>query len=262
MMMMMLLACTAKQTFPSSGLEREYVLHVPDDLPDQAPLVFFLHGYRGGARSYSWLGMKAQADALGFAVVFPQGTRDRDGVTHWNAQLDISSTDDFAFLTGLAAALQEEHGLDPQRTYAAGISNGGFMSYALVCHAPEVFHAAGSVIGTMSSETWESCPAAPVPIFQVSGTDDEVVPIDGSMSVSGGWGGAPPMSAVIAHWADVNGCTDTEPIDVGDEDTTSVRHTRCASGDAVVYHEVAGMGHALPRWDWAGELSRFLVGLP
>lgn len=261
MLIALLLACTTKQVFEHNGMSREYLLHIPETLPEQAPLVFFLHGYGGNARPYSWLGMKSKADDMGFALVFPQGSKDTNGVTHWNAQLDISSTDDVAFLSALAVDLQSEHDLDPLRTYSSGISNGGFMSYTLVCHAPEVFAAAGSVIGTMSGETWETCPESPVPIFQISGTDDDVVPIDGSMDTEDGWGGAPDMDTIIAHWSSVNGCADEQTVDVEDEQTTGTRHTDCDSGHDVLYFEVDGMGHDLPSWDWTGQLSSFFMSL-
>ena len=259
MLTVLLMACTTSQTFTHSGVERDYILYLPEALPEQAPLVFFLHGYGGRARPYSWLGMKQQADDLGFAVVFPQGSKDASGSTHWNAQLDLSDTDDIGFLSSLAASLQEEHGLDPLRTYSSGISNGGFMSYTLVCQAPEVFHAAGSVIGTMSGQTWQTCPTAPVPIFQVSGTDDDIVPIDGTMDPEGGWGGAPDMDTIIAHWAATNGCGATEAVGVDDEETTGTRHSGCE--DEVLYFEVSGMGHDLPKWDWTGALSAFFMSL-
>jgi len=259
MLILGLLACTQKQTFSHDDMEREYFLYLPEALPDAAPLVFFLHGYGGRARAYSWLGMKQQADENGFAVVFPQGSLDQAGASHWNAQLDISDTDDVGFLTALADDLQQQHDLDPERTYTSGISNGGFMSYALVCQAPEVFRAAGSIIGTMSGETWQTCPAVPAPILQVSGSDDDIVPIDGSMDPEGGWGGAPEMTTIMEHWVSVNGCTDTVSIDVGDENTTGTQHTDCDSGAEVRYFEVEGMGHDLPKWDWTGQLTRFLL---
>ena len=203
--------------------------------------------------------MKQQADEQGFAVVFPQGSRDQSGTTHWNAQLDISDTDDIGFLTALAQDLQEQHGLSPERTYTSGISNGGFMSYALVCQAPEVFAAAGSVIGTMSGETWETCPDHAVPIIQMSGTEDDVVPMDGSMDTEDGWGGAPEMDAVIERWVAVNGCTGSESIAVDDDDTDAVRYTDCTDDAEVAYYVVEGMGHSLPPFEWQEALSSFLL---
>jgi len=263
LLMLMLMGCLPKQTLHHNNLERDYFVHVPKELPADAPLVFFLHGYKGNARIYSLVGMKKQADELGFVVAFPQGTETSEGKTYWNAQLTIGDTDDIGYLSELAAHLQGELGLDPTRTYATGISNGGFMSYTLACQAPEVFHGVGSVIGTMSGETWQTCPEASVPIFQLSGTEDDVVPIDGSMDPENGWGGAPEMTSVIERWAKVNGCTETVSVDVDDQGaTTGTRHTGCESGAEVLYFEVDGMGHELPKWGWQAELSRFLMTLP
>lgn len=259
--MLLVLGCTPKKTLEHGGLEREYFLHVPDDLPDGAPLVFFLHGLNGNARLYSLVGMKKQADEHGFVLVIPQGTDDIKGRPHWNAQLKISETDDIGFLTALAGTLQQAHGLDPERTYTTGISNGGFMSYALVCQAPEVFHAAGSIIGTMSGQTWETCPDTPVPIFQVSGAEDDVVPLSGMPPGDGGWDGAPEMAGVIDRWVEVNGCTEAAAIDTGDPEVAGTRHTGCVGGAEVRYYEIAGMGHRLPRWAWDAELAAFLMGL-
>ena len=57
---------------------------------------------------------------------------------------------------------------------------------------PEVFKAVGSIIGTMSGYTWEHREdIKPVPVLQISGLDDRIVPVDGSMRPAGGWGGAP-----------------------------------------------------------------------
>ena len=130
--------------------------------------------------------------ANGFAVCYPQGEEDLEGIPHWNARLSISKTDDIGFLSALASHLQAQHSLNASKTFVCGISNGGFMSYTLVAERPDVFKAAASVIGTMSGHTWEHRNSIrPVPILQVSGLDDEVIPYNGSMSKAGGWGGAP-----------------------------------------------------------------------
>lgn len=82
-------------TFMHKTVEREYLLHSPKSLPDNAPLVFVLHGYRGDTRDYmAELGMNRVADAHGFAACYPQGAKDFEGTPHWNARLKISKTND------------------------------------------------------------------------------------------------------------------------------------------------------------------------
>ncbi len=57
--------------------------------------------------------MNRIADANGFAVCYPQGTEDFGGTTHWNADLNISNTDDKGFLSDLAMFLQSEYLFSP-----------------------------------------------------------------------------------------------------------------------------------------------------
>ena len=177
--------------FKHKNVERKYLLHLPQNLPENAPLVFVLHGYRADARDYTELGMNRLADANRFAVCYPQGADDLEGIPLWNARLKISKTDDIGFLSALASHLQAQHSLNASKTFVCGISNGGFMSYTLVAEKPDVFKAAASVIGTMSGHTWENRDSIrPVPILQVSSLHDEVIPYDGSMAKDGGWGGS------------------------------------------------------------------------
>ena len=56
-------------SFQHGKVERKYLLHLPEDLPDNAPLVFLLHGYHGKAKNVARIGMNRLADQHGFAVV-------------------------------------------------------------------------------------------------------------------------------------------------------------------------------------------------
>ncbi len=237
---------TGFEVFQYGNIERQYVLHLPKDLPENAPLVFFLHGYHGNARNYAKMGMSRVADAHEFAVVYPQGTPDRRDVPHWNARLTLSETDDIGFLSALAQKLQRTHNLDPERTFASGVSNGGFMSYTLVAERPDVFKAVASIIGTMSGYTWEHREdIKPVPVLQISGLDDRIVPFDGSMRAFGGWGGAPDQKAVIEFWKDLDQTTTEEVIEVT-ADTTAYRYGDGVDGCEVWLYEVKGWGHRVP----------------
>ena len=125
--------------YPAEGGEdesrRQYFLHLPSTLKANAPLLFVLHGYRGDPRDYMGeMEMNRQAEEYGFAVCYPQGIKDDEGVAHWNAGLKISKVDDVAFLSQLALDLQKKHGLDPNRTFACGVSNGGYPPRRAECH--------------------------------------------------------------------------------------------------------------------------------
>ncbi len=235
-----------RQTIQYDGIERRYWLPLPEDLPNNAPLVFFLHGYRGNARGYMELGMNRVADAHGFAVCYPQGEKDRKDIPHWNARLKISKIDDIGFLSALAVHLQREHTLDPDRTFTSGISNGGFMSYALVAEKPNVFKAAASVIGTMSGHTWEHRDAIkPVSILQISGLKDKIIPYDGSMSPKGGWGGAPSQDVIMEFWRTLNETKTEEVINLS-EKTTAHYHRDGVNGHEVWHYKIKEFGHRFP----------------
>ena len=233
-------------TFEHGGMTRQFMLYLPTNLLADVPLVFVLHGYTGSAQNAAGYGMNEVADEHGFAVCYPSGTLDERSNTHWNARFSISDTDDIGFLTALAAFLQTEYALNANKTFSCGFSNGGFMSYTLACET-DVFAAVASVGGTMSGETWETRDIAnPTPILQIHGTNDNAVPLDGSMSAKGGWGGAPPMEQIIAFWAELNGSSDiqSEFLPSG---TTATYHTNGIDGAEVWFMQIDNWGHRWPK---------------
>ena len=244
-------SCIIPNFFNWDNEQREYFLYVPENLPSNAPLVFALHGYWG--EGADMLGLFAnQADEHGFVVCYPSGLVDNFGVNHWNANFDESMTtiDDIGFLSNLAFYLQEEYDLNSEKTFTCGMSNGGFMSWSLACHAPEVFKAIASVTGTMSGPDWIDCsPNIVIPVMQISGTADDVVPMDGSMGyVSEGWGGAPDIYTVMNFWSNLHGCSDEETTNWQfDYSTDLTKYFNCNNDSSELRLYVAnGMGHTWP----------------
>lgn len=233
-------------TFQHDGVTRHYLYHAPQDLPANAPLVFFLHGHGGNAgETRAWIGLDGVADANGFAVVYPQGSGNYEGTPYWNAHTFPGVDDDIGFLSALARSLQSARGLDPERTFTAGFSNGGMMSYLLAMEAPAVFRGAASVVGAAWGSAWEDREnAAPFPLLQISGLDDTVVPVDGIVDPSGG-PGAPAHDEIIAYWSERNGCSAVE-VDTLNANTTRERHVGCAGGNEVWYYRVDNFGHEWP----------------
>jgi len=234
-------------TFEYNGLTRQYLLYLPDDLPDNAPLVFVLHGYTMNAfQMMEYVDMNHIADEHRFAICYPQGYVDSKGTAHWNARLNISTIEDIGFLTELARNLQSDYGLNEDKTFICGYSNGGFMSYTLACEEPAVFTAIASVSGTMSGYTWDHRNISePIPILHIHGVDDEEVPIDGSMPEEGGWGGAPHVDTIISYWVNLNNCTSNEtffypPL------TNATHYFNGINGNEVWYYKIDNWGHLWP----------------
>jgi polyhydroxybutyrate depolymerase len=234
-------------TFNHDGQTRKYIIYLPDNLPENAPLVFVLHGYGGnGFNMMKHIGMNRIADENGFAVCYPLGSLDFKDTTHWNARLEISETDDIGFLTELAKHLQYGYDLDEERTFSCGFSNGGFMSYTLAVETSDEFKAVASVAGTMSGFTWDNRNGSePIPILHIHGINDKVVPIDGSMSTSGGWGGAPHMDTIIEFWTDLNNCSTMETEFLPPK-TNAFYYLDGINGNEVWYYKIDNYGHNWP----------------
>lgn len=246
------------QTFAYDGAARQYLMHAPSDLPEGAPLVFMLHGYGSSPQAArERTGFDAAADASDFAVVYPQGSADYDGRSHWNARMRVSETDDVGFLSALARHLQEEHDFSGENTFATGFSNGGSMSYVLAMDAPDVFRAAASVTGTMNGAVWESRSEsrARFPLLQVSGRDDKVIAFDGTPDLSVPWGGAPSMERIIDHWSEHNACASSDTAGIGlgkpDPGVLVFLFQDCEDGVEVWHLVIDGFGH-----DWPAEDNR------
>ena len=242
----------------SEDVERSYLLYTPENLPDNAPLVFMLHGYYGTAASFSaYAGMNEIADNEGFAVCYPQGLTDYNFITHWNANLtSVSNVNDVLFLSELALSLQEEHGFSTDCTYSTGYSNGGYMSYTLACEEPEIFRAIGSVGGTMSGPDWIECSGegSLVPVVHIHGTsDDDVSYYATAQNPGNSWNGSPGVEAVVQQWADWNNCTETSvtalpDVDISDGSTVDlIKHTGGDYNYQAWLYRVNDGGH-----DWFG----------
>ena len=233
-------------SFFYGGQNRTYYYYQPSNLIENAPLLFVLHGFNSNVEDFMRMfPMQELADEHGFAVVYPQGLKENTGRTHWNAGLTLSNVDDVGFLSELAELLQETYQLNPDKTFTSGYSNGGFMSYELVVKRPDIFKAAASISGTMSLATWNSrFEADSVPILQLSGALDRIVPIHGLISNYGGWGGAPEISEIMAFWGELNQAVKQEVIE--QDETTITKYVNQDSGDEVWYYLIENLDHGIP----------------
>lgn len=241
-------------TYKWGGIERSYIIHIPDNLPDKAPLVIVLHGYGGKADPTPYK-MNEVADKNGFAVCYPQGIKDSRGKTCWNVgypfQKDMK-TDDVDFLCNLVKHLQKKFNLSKQNTFCTGMSNGGEMCYLLAYKKPEVFAAVAPIAGLTLEWIYKSLDAPmPIPLFEIHGTEDRVSEWTGDLENNGGWGSYLPVPIAINYWVARNRCTEekTDTLPVKDKTNGHYVITRKyingIGGNEVWLYEIVNGGHSL-----------------
>ena len=191
------------------GVERTYKLYLPQNIEPKAPLVFVLHGY-GGSFNLDDKGFNEAADRYGFAVCYPQGSKDRRGKNCWNVgypfQADMN-VDDVSFLCKLAKKLQKEHKLSRRNTFCTGMSNGGEMSYLLAYDRQSTFKAVAPIAGlTMEWMTKAYTRTRSIPLFEIHGTEDRTSEWTGDLENKGGWGAYIAVPDAVNYWVKRNGC--------------------------------------------------------
>ena len=206
-----------KFTYRHQGMDREYWLYLPDELPADAPLVILLHGYKASAEGYR-PEMMTVAKKNGFALCYPQGALDGRDKTCWNVgypfQEDLK-TDDVDFLCSLARHLQKKHGLSRKNTFLTGMSNGGEMCYLMAYLKPDVFAAFAPIAGLSMEWSYRKHEAQQaVPMMEVHGTMDKTSKWEGDPFNEGGWGAYLAVPQAVAYWAAKARCTHEETIEM------------------------------------------------
>lgn len=235
-----------------NGLERTYRIYVPAaylSSTTDVPLVINFHGRTSTSNEQIVYGdFRPIADRENFLIVHPQGTLDDTGTTYWNAQFSPSGVDDIGFTSALITELSADYNIDQNRIYSTGMSNGGFMSYTLACELSDKIAAIASVTGSMTRDQINrTCnPQNITPIMEIHGTEDNVVPYEGTnLGLAG-------IEEVLNFWREKNNCSETEVLEVPDSNTTddsTVEHelnTTCSENTSIELFKVIGGGHTWP----------------
>ena len=119
-------------------------------------------GYPGGGGGYPRRGGGQQQ---------PQGGQPSE-------ERRAAPADDIAFFNQMLDQLPMKFSVDTSRVYAAGLSEGGFMSLRLGCALGDRI-AAVAAVGAAMPKTMICLPPRPVPMLMMNGTSDPVVPYGG-----------------------------------------------------------------------------------
>lgn len=251
------------------GVSRRYAIYIPQNIGTSlVPLILELNGGQvyiedmtgeSGHKSPYKLWMNL-AETENFIVVYPEGLPGTSGRPTWNDCrsnfIANSNADDVLFISSLINEISLNYPIDPNRIYASGSSNGGFMALRLAVELSDKIAAVAATIAAMPDSSECGQPQNPVSVLFMNGTNDNYVPYNG------GTIGNPPdpdhgtiysTEESVKIWTTFNQ-TDTIPIiynfpDLDNTDggiVTRYIYSNGIEGTQVVLYKVNGGGHSAP----------------
>ena len=240
------------QSLQHTSGNRQYAIYIPVNYnPSEAvPLVLLFHGFTNTITNmYNYAQMEALADANNFIFAIPQGLG--SPFSGWSIGLSFGgNADDVGFASSLIDAISTNYSIIDKRVYAAGFSNGGFFSYRLACELSDKIAAIASVAGSMNPN-WingsnPTCnPQHQMPIMQITGTNDTVIPINGG-------NGGTALSNVFNYWTNFNNTNNTPTVTNINNVTERNVYENGTNGATVEFIKIGGRGHEWPTTTTAG----------
>ena len=211
-----------------AGANRSTILYAPTGSLTSPALVLVLHGLNGdGSGMRSSTQFDKVADRERFVVAYPNAVSGS-----WDY---AGAKNDYAFLKAIIDTAVFRHGVDRERVYVTGFSQGGGEAVYAAFSYPDVFAAVAPVSSVGSGAP---TPRRPVPILLTFGTKDLYTP-------------ATFMSSV-ASWIKFDSCkgnpvvTRPYPSTNAKSVVTRIAYENCAQGTQVVVDSIQGGGHEWP----------------
>ena len=245
-----------KGSIIAGGLTRTYAFYAPQGLAKGAPLVVVMHGAGQSGeeiRFETGYAFERLADQQGFALVYPDGFEG-----WWNSCITVDDSaanrnniDDIAFLAALEDKLVAEAGINPDKIFATGLSNGGDMAVRLALEDPSRYRGVAPVAANLPAPENSKCATdsqGSTSVLLIHGTKDGLVPYQGGEgSLFGFYRSGPILSSLeTGRYFAKRAGIEAEPAVT---DGTAIKRFLWGAGSA---HEVelfayVGAGHVFPQ---------------
>ncbi len=139
-------------TFTNDAGTRPYELFTPDlHHKKRLPLVVMLHGCTQNAQDFAaGTEMNKLANLQGFFVLYPEQTTEANANRCWNwfeVKHQSRSKGEPSIIAEMTKQIINNHRIDPQKVYIAGMSAGGAMTVIMGATYPELYKAIGVSAG-------------------------------------------------------------------------------------------------------------------
>ena len=227
------------QIINGQPVSRSFYVHYPEVITkEKYPVVFFFHG--AGGTGESWLNRQQVSNLIDdekFIGIFPDGYSNR-----WNVSGE-TDVDDVEFV-GLIINSLDDSLFDLEKIYGVGTSNGAGLVNK-VGKETSFFKAIAPVISQQTVDIGSTVSTNPISVFQVNGSEDNLVPIDGGSGV----GGNVFMSAQgsAENWAssyDCNMVPTSKNMIWGGRSVQENTYSNCSNSQRVRFLNVQGAGHS------------------
>ncbi len=224
------------------GIVRERTFHIrfPSTMnKTKYPVVFFFHG--AGGSGNQWLsegrGVVDLIDSEKFIGIFPDGYDRR-----WNVGTETNA-DDVDFVRSITNFVGSSELFDLHQMYGVGTSNGAGMVNK-IGKETSLFKGIAPIISQQTEIIGLTVPPQALSIFQVNGTEDNLIPIDGGAGVAN----HVFMSATASaeNWAlsfSCNSEASVRSLEWGNYRATEHTFNACIENRRVRYVTVEGAGH-------------------
>jgi polyhydroxybutyrate depolymerase len=239
-----------EQQLPVGGFSRSYVAVVPPPTAKPRSLLVVLHGVNGRGANMRAMGFESAAAANGTVVVYPDaiGGSWNDGRVGMEPMQPGVVTDDVAFLRSLIEEMVTRANVDATRVAIAGFSNGAIMTGRAACDMSDRIRGIAMVGGTAGQNYPQAClHNRPMPILEVHGTSDLVVPyLGGKVADYQGRkrGSVLSVADFVSFWSGTCHCSGTRETNIkATLPVTMVEAQSCTPGSPVVHYRVNGGAH-------------------
>ena len=230
------------QSIDGQLVDRTFLIRTPaEQSANSYPVVFFFHG--AGSYGEELLNANpdigALIDAGEFIGIFPDGYEQQ-----WNVS-DETSADDIEFVSMIVNMLTADSSFNLEKVYGIGISNGAGLVNKIAKQS-SVFAGIAPLISQQTVAVGELVPSKAVSVFQLNGSNDDLIPLNGGTGVAQ----SNFMSAEDSaeNWASNFNC-DMTPANRtqtwGAQLVEELTFTGCLNNKKVRYFVVEGGGHSL-----------------
>jgi polyhydroxybutyrate depolymerase len=235
---------SATHTITVAGRPRRFIQHVPAGIDTAGPRPVVL-AFPGRGESAEQLEGYSGLDAEDVIVLYLQGLPGRGGRVSWKATPYLDgSAHDYELTAALVAWVQRASCVDRARVDLTGKSDGAGFAASAACSLPDIAAVATVAGAFYSAHTRCRSDGPPLPLLNLHGTADTVVPYDGDTRR-----GLLGTDAWVARWRTRDRCPDPPVTTDGPPGLRRQAWSGCADGTAVVNDRLAGGGHTWPGAD-------------